>query len=258
MDKTRNFLLQNKESFELYANFEDHHVYYYAIEQKVTADNCIETCKSLIEGICKTVLDQIDLSDSRIRDRFSDQDVHSLETTFRKMLGRSGEDFPILFRQETLVLSNYHNACHKSLLDSLGKDFCKYLTRLRNDRGDIAHGRAAPKRTKSSLDLAYMIESVTDLITFHMLEVFSLIDFTVDQEPEEDNTIEEAFAIKPDSDLENLDVKEKFVRQFNTQLDIENPIGNGLRFSEALYYQKQEEYLILLRDYQLDQDRESL
>ncbi|MGH1429364.1 MAG: hypothetical protein ACRBEE_15620 [Arenicella sp.] len=257
MEKTRNFLLQNKESFELFANFEDHKVYYYAIEQKVTADNCIETCKSLIEGISKTILEQIDLRDSHIRDRFSEQDAHSLETTFRKMNGR-GEDSPVLFRQESLVLSNYHNACHRDLLDTLGKNLCKYLARLRNERGDISHGRAAPKQIKSSLDLAYMIESLTDLITFHMLEIFSLIDFKTAIDDEEFSWIEEAFAIKPDSDLSNLDVKEQFVRQFNTQLDIENPIGDGLRFSEALYYQKQEEYLILLRDYELDQNMESL
>jgi len=248
MNRTREFLSQNRVSFDRYTNFEDHRVYYYAIEKKVTADNCIETCKSLIEGIAKTVLSQIDLKHKAVSERFETQELISLNSTFDKMKGK-GEDFPVLFRQAILVLSNYHQACQKELMNSLGKDFCKYLTRLRNDRGDMAHGRAAPKVEKSTLDLAFMIENITDLIAFHMLEILSLIDFSKTDEVSQDQAIIESFMVKEDFELEGINERERTIREFNESLDKLYPYEGKVRFSMALYNQYSEDYEIQLQDY---------
>ncbi|WP_340676848.1 hypothetical protein [Paraglaciecola sp.] len=248
MDRTRAFLSQNKVSFNRYTNFEDHHVYYYAIDKKITADNCIETCKSLIEGLSKTVLSQIDLRRKAVRERFETHELKSLDCTFDKMAG-SGEDFTVLFRQAVLVLSNYHQACQKDLMNSLGKDFCKYLTRLRNDRGDMAHGRAAPKIEKSTLDLAYMIENITDLIAFHMLEILSLIDFSKMDEVSQDQAIIESFMFKEDFELEGINEGERTIREFNESLDKRYPFEGKALYSRALYDQYQEDYEIQLQEY---------
>lgn len=248
MNRTRKFLSQNKASFDRYTNFEDHRVYYYAIDEKITSDNCIETCKSLIEGIAKTVLGQIDIRIKRVRERFGPYELKSLESTFDKMAG-NGEDFQTLFRQSVLVLSNYHQACQKDLMNTLGKDFCKYLTRLRNDRGDIAHGRAAPKKIKSSLDLAYMVENITDLIAFHMLEVLSLIDFSKTDEISQDQAIFESFMLKTDLELENISEQEQIIRNFNCSLDEQYPLEGKPFYSRALFDQYLEDYEIQLQEF---------
>lgn len=248
MDRTREFLSQNKASFNRYTHFEDHRVYYYAIDRKLTADNCIETCKSLIEGISKTVLSQIDLKLKIVHERFEAHELKSLRSTFDKIAG-SGEDFPVLFRQAILVLSNYHQACQKELMNSLGKDFCKYLTRLRNDRGDIAHGRAAPKVEKSTLDLAFMIENITDLITFHMLEILSLIDFSKTEEVSQDQAIVESFMFKDDFEIDNISEREQTIREFNESLDDLYPLEGKPRYSRALYDQYKEDYEIQLQEF---------
>lgn len=248
MNRTREFLSQNKASFNRYANFEDHKVYYFAIDKKITADNCIETCKSLIEGISKTVLSQIDVRRKSVRERFEIQELKSLDSTFAKMAG-DGEDFSVLFRQAVLVLSNYHHAFQKELMNSLGKDFCKYLARLRNDRGDIAHGRAAPKIEKSSLDLAFMIENITDIIAFHMLEILSLIDFSKSDEISQDQAIIESFMFKENFELEGVGERERIIREFNESLDKLYPFEGKARYSRALYDQYREDYEIQLQEF---------
>lgn len=248
MNRTREFLSQNKASFDRYTNFEDHQVYYYAIDKKITSDNCIETCKSLIEGIAKTILSQIDIRVNSTRERFDPQELISLDNTFGKMAG-NGEDFPALFRQAILVLSNYHHACQKDLMNMLGKDFCKYLVRLRNTRGDLAHGRAAPKTDKSSLDLAFMVENITDLIAFHMLEVLSLIDFSKADEVSQDQAIVESFMIKMDAELENISERERIIRDFNRSLDEQYPLAGKPFYSRALYDQYYEDYEIQLQEF---------
>jgi hypothetical protein len=248
MERTKKFLSQNKASFERYTNFEDHEIYYFAIDKKLTADNCIETCKSLIEGIAKTVLSQIDLKRKVVYERFEERELKSLRSTFDKIAG-NGEDFPVLFRQAILVLSNYHQACQKELMNSLGKDFCKYLSRLRNDRGDIAHGRPAPKIERSTLELAFMIENITDLISLHMLEILSLIDFSKTEEVGQDQAIVESFMFKEDFELTDIDEREKIIRDFNESIDKLYPYGGRARYSRALYDQYKEDYEIQLQEF---------
>jgi hypothetical protein len=248
MDRTREFLSRNKASFDRYTNFEDHRVYYNAIDKKITADNSIETCKSLIEGISKTVLSQIDLKHKQVRERFGEHELKSLDSTFDKMAGK-GEDFQVLFRQAILVLANYHPACQKELMDCFGNKFCQYIGRVRNERGDIAHGRAAPKIEKSTFDLAFMIENVTDLITFHMLEVLSIIDFSKVDEVSQDQAIAESFMFKEDFELEIINERERTIREFNESLDRLYPFEGKARYSLALYAQYLEDYEIQLQEY---------
>jgi len=257
MDKTRNFLLQNKESFEAYDYLNDYEVLFKAIDEKVTADHSIEACKSLLEGLAKTIIAQVNIRNPETEKRFEAQDWKNL-TILKTQIQSSNPKFQELVRQSILVLSAFHHSCEKDFLLGFSSKYFSAIAKLRDRRGDISHGREVPKQEKSSLALASMIESITDVITIHMLEVFTLIDFSVDNESETYNFIDESFAVKPDADLETLNEKEKSIRQFNEQLDNENPIGDGLRFSEALYYQKQEEYLILLSDYELEQKVESL
>jgi hypothetical protein len=249
MEKTRNFLNANMGSFERYSGFKDHEIYYVLIEQKQTTDSVIETCKALIEGICKTILNQVNLQRSDVRKRFLPRDLKSLESTFSKMEGSTGEDFAALYRQAVLVLSIYSHSCEKDLLSKLGNEFCKYIGRVRNADGPIAHGQPSPKPNTNTKTLANMVESITDIICLHMLEVFSLIDFVREDIPSEGQAIKESFMLKTDDELNSISKYEKIVREFNESLDELYPLDGKPIYSRALYDQYQEDYEIQLQEF---------
>lgn len=256
MDRTIEFLQKNRESFELYAHFDDHKIYYDLIEGKLTSDSCIETCKSLIEGICKTILLQVDIRDAAVRDRFSENELIGLDSTYQKMKGK-GEDFHALYGRAVIVLAAYHHSCEKDLLDKLGKEFCKYIGKVRNDGGPIAHGQPSPKPYKSSKTLAVMIEGVTDIIAFHMLEVLSLIDFRQAEGQTQDQAILESFMLKTEQDLESISEGERLIREFNDSIDELYPWEGKPRYSRALYEQYPEDYNIQLQDFIDNKEQES-
>lgn len=249
MERTRSFLNQNIGSFERYAGFKDHEIYYVLIDQKHTPDNVIETCKALIEGICKTILNQVDLQRSEAKRRFLTHDLKSLEGTYNKMAGKTGEDFATLYRQAVLVLSIYHHSCEKDLLNKLGNEFCKYIGKVRNTDGPISHGQTSPKSNSNSKTLASMVEGVTDIIAFHMLEIFSLIDFQLEDTPSEEQAIIESFMLKPEDELVAISDREKLVREFNESLDELYPLDGKPIYSRALYDQYQEDYEIQLQEF---------
>ena len=248
MKKTKEFLYQNKESLDQFSNFTDYEVLLIAIEEKNTNDNCIEACKSLIEGISKTVLEQVDIREKTTKERFSDIELQNLKITLEKM-GNDNEEFHTLFQQALIVLNAYHHSCERDFMRAIGNKFCTYIGHIRNKKGDIAHGRAAPKLNKSSHNLAIMIEQVTDLIAFHMLEVFSLIDFSFVEKYNQEHFVFEAFLEKTESELCEIEEDEKLIRKFNQSIDKQFPLEGKPIYSLALYDQYPEDYGIQLQDF---------
>jgi len=251
MEETKKFILSNKESFELYDYLNDYQVLFKAIEEKVTADHCIEACKAFLEGLAKTIISEVDLRSEETKKRFEDKDWDNLSTLKSQIDGRNAK-FQELVRQSILVLAAFHHSCEKDFLLGFTSKYFSTIAKLRDKRGDVSHGRQVPKNDKSSLVLAGMVESITDVIATHMLEVFVLIDFDVDKKGDAIDFIKESFEIKPESDYESFHEREKFIRTFNKQLDEENPILGGLSYSEALYFQKQNDYLMMLAEYELE------
>ncbi|NKB76294.1 MAG: hypothetical protein GKR96_04450 [Gammaproteobacteria bacterium] len=102
-----------------------------------------------------------------------------------------------------------------------------------------------------------MIEAVTDIIALHMLEVFSLIDFTIDEPEDPDLPINESFREKSDVELESIGKEERLIRELNMELDSENEIGEGIRYSRALFQQRPRQYQILLSDFRVEKQMEN-
>ncbi|OCH21917.1 hypothetical protein [Aliivibrio logei] len=248
MIRTKEFLTQNKESFQRYASFKDYDVLFEAIEKKTSSDHCIEACKSLIEGISKTVLAQVDVRTQETRDRFNKLEIKNLETSLEKMRN-DNEDFHVLYQQAVVVLAAFHHSCEKGLLQAIGNKFCTYIAKIRDKKGDIAHGREAPKIIKSPMNLAFMIESVTDIIAFHMLETLSLIDFQQVDRPSQETLITESFRQKQSFELEVILDEERVIREFNESLDEQYPLKGKLRYSRALFEQYLEDYEIQLQEF---------
>lgn len=250
MEKTRAFLKANKESFEAYGYFDDHDIYYEVIEQKITPDNSIEACKALIEGVCKTVLKQIDVRNPRTRRRFVEHDIKAVDSTLRKMKGNTGEDFQPLFRSAVTVLSAHVTTLEKDIILDVGNAFCKTLGRLRNARGDISHGRESPKKLKSNLELEKIVVSFTDILVIFMLEALSIADF--DSKHEEysfADLVNEAFVLKDSDQLADIDTEEQLLRDFNDDLDSVNKLPGKTKYSRALFDQYPEDYEVQFREY---------
>ena len=93
------------------------------------------------------------------------------------------------------------------------------MAELRNERGDISHGKSAPKEVTSTKESAKMIMHVTDGITSYILGSFFKIDLTYKEEIQYDD-----------------------YPVLNEMLDEENPL-DGISYSRALFDQDNVAYM---------------
>jgi hypothetical protein len=246
VQKTRHILNSNQASFDVYSNFSDYLVLIECIEKKHTADNCIESCKALIEGISKTIIDRVDLRCRFVRNNLNGIQIKNI-TEAKHQIKKNTISFTFAFKQASNILSLYHHAFAQGFFEKIGNPFCNMIGEIRNWKGDISHGRVAPKPDKSSLELAKLVESLTDTITFHMLEVFSLISAGL--VTDRTTVIFESFLDKTEDELAEISDEECNIREFNDTLDELYPLPGKPRYSRALYEQYFEDYEIQLKEF---------
>lgn len=194
MKNTRNIL----------SSLEDNHkalTYYYSIleiiEQNVdkNPDICIESCKSLMEGLSKFILENLDKSYDRLS-----LDRLSFQALFKKSISE-------LAKRSQELEEDFINRAN-SLIHLIGE--------IRNRRGDISHGRLAPKEEQSETSFSGLVMQMTDAIVFYWLLCFSRINMQI-----------------PIKYEDNMD--------FNLYLDELYPL-NGLSYSKALFDQDKTTY----------------
>lgn len=117
-------------------------------------DRCIETCKTLIEGVCRTILKTLD-------NAFDDKHVDGMK--LEPLVARTFED-----------ISKY-DVSSESQFASLFAKLIQELNRIRNARGDISHGRASPKSEVSSPEFSDFVFSLTESTIIYLLRVFTSI-----------------------------------------------------------------------------------
>jgi hypothetical protein len=209
MQLVRTLINTNNEKYEHFAYYE---TIITVIEQNVSTnpDICIEGCKSLLEGISKTILKTLD------------------PTISNKTL--EGKDFHVLFREALTKLSEYNEKIEfefvrraSSLINALGE--------IRNKRGDISHGRLAPKELASYSQFSKLVSQMTEGIAFYVLEQFFAIDLSFKDEVKYENNID-----------------------FNQMLDEVNFFEN-LSYSKALFDQDYVAYCEQLLEYESEQER---
>lgn len=146
MEKVREIIEVNRinySEFTYYLNIID------KIEQNVQLmpDIAIESCKSLIEGISKTILNKLGVAYS--------------ETS-------RGVDTPYtLFKKAVTELKKYSDIDTDFLQPASG--MITRMTDIRNKLGDISHGRSSPKVVQSDEELATMIAITTDGVMSYVL-----------------------------------------------------------------------------------------
>ncbi|UTW65839.1 abortive infection family protein [bacterium SCSIO 12643] len=190
--------------------------YYYTIIEKIeenvesNPDISIESCKSLMEGLGKFIILNIDQSlNFNIVDNFK----------YKRAISKAVE----LLEKEDI---EFESDFSKSLIKSL-----EQLGNIRNDRGDISHGRLTPKPIQSSPHFSSFIMTLSDSFASYLLNSFSKIPITKELEYE-DNP------------------------EFNEDLDMKFPLEEYLSYSKALFNQDFVAYELKLQEF-ID-ERESI
>lgn len=155
-------MIQIKELLDKHILKEESFNYYFTlieiIEDKATKepDICIEACKSLIEGISKTIILKLDQTSSQ-------KDV-------------DGMDFMPLYNNMIQLISTYDECIEYEFLERFGQTLYK-VGEIRNRRGDISHGKSIPKTNTSSDSLAKMIKGFTgNLLSYVLTHFYSIIE----------------------------------------------------------------------------------
>lgn len=184
--------------------------------QEPHPDICIETCKSLLEGMSKTIIQRLDPT-TTIR-QLEELDLEPLVKRSANLLRANDEQFE----------TDFVNRCG-SLAKTLG--------RLRNSRGDISHGRAVPKTVLSNKELAFFTLQMMESILLYMLHSF----FSRSEQLEAEREKVDAYKDNPG---------------FNNFLDELYPLDGKVLYSQALYFLYIEDYKIQLSDYLYEQELE--
>jgi hypothetical protein len=180
-------------------------------------DISIETCKALIEGISKLslhLLNQEPIDGKILVDRNGKKYSESFQELFKRALqelqkGRGFSDVDLCKRFGSIA---------------------QYISELRNDHGDIGHGRASLKEQVNDADFADLIIGMTDSICTYMLR---RLDSLAEKVTEYDDHPE-----------------------FNELLDEQNPLPGNILYSRALFDQEFETYEVELIDFLLERNPE--
>lgn len=183
--------------------------YYYTIIDKIeenvqsNPDIAIESCKSLFEGLGKFIILNIDQSlNFTVVDGFK----------YKRAITKAVE---LLEKEDKSFESDFS----KSLLKSL-----ENLGSIRNDRGDISHGRLTPKPVQSDAHFSSFIMSLSDSFASYLLVSFSKVPITKKLQYE-DNP------------------------EFNEDLDAKFPMEEYLSYSRALFDQDFVAYELRLQEF---------
>lgn len=201
-------------------------------------DISIEICKSLIEGVSKSVI--LDFAPDTDPKKLSNMDVSPLAKWACQLL-----------KQDNTVIEDEFARRVASVAEFLGV--------LRNERGDVSHGRAVPKPVQSNDKLSAVIFQVSSGLLTYMLDSFftakRLARIAIPPEPEpepEPDTREEDNSL----DLEQVEYETNL--EFNNWLDDHYPYEGKLNYSFALYALYYEDYLVQLEIYQESLESEDL
>lgn len=202
MEKTKQIISDNKHKF---SEFTYYLLHVEKIEKNVNAnpDVAIETCNSLIAGVSKKILNMLGVS--------------YVEK------GRVSDSPNSLLKKALENLSSY-----TALDTSLVQPLCSFVHRvneIRNERGDISHGRSSPKVMSSDAHISGLVSHETDGIVYYMLSVLFNSDISLYNPLKyEDN------------------------KEFNEFLDYGKE-NYGIIYSRALFDQDQISYNEQLKDY---------
>lgn len=213
MEKLKELIKDNSGKYE-------HFSYYLLLINKAeknllyNPDITIESCKALIEGICKTILISLD------------------KTISENVISSERYQFQRLFKESMDKLAEYDESFELEFVRGFNNNI-RILGEIRTKRGDISHGKRAPKEEMSSHDFSVLIFNFTGQLIIYIVEHFFQIEFE-EEVNYEDN------------------------EEFNIFLDENNPLPGKVKFSLALYEQYLEDYRTQLKQFLADKEESNI
>lgn len=158
MEKIRSIIANN---LTKHSHFEEYYKVIDVIQEhaETNPDICIESCKALIEGVCKTIL--INLDNTKTTENIDRDDLPKLFKDAMRKLSDECSD-----------LEGDFAARFSAIIQVIGE--------IRNKRSDISHGRMAPKFIFSSSKLASAVVNMTESMLEYILEHYFKLDFEND------------------------------------------------------------------------------
>jgi len=158
MERVAKILIENKKK---YPDFEYYNLHLSKIQKNVieNPDIAIETCKSLIEGVSKSILNRLDVT-------FDEKTATS---------GRNPKSVQQLFKLALEKVAEQNENFESGFVHSSGQ-IINITSNIRTERGDISHGKSVPKTNNSTSEFSSMVSKMTDLVISYVLKHFFEID----------------------------------------------------------------------------------
>lgn len=170
-----------KKSISTYYSFIPGIEGYYIVIDKIeenkvgNPDIAIEACKSLIEGLSKKALELLSddyISKKSLRKECDNKLPTLIRTAFNQIYRHSFqiEIHESLYKMihDKVKIQKLINSVPESTLKGIEQSVLK-IAAIRDNRGDLSHGRIYPKNEESDVNLANSICSITDGICSFMI-----------------------------------------------------------------------------------------
>lgn len=118
-------------------------------------DIAIETCKSLVEGVSKTIILYLDKSESR--------------STLKKL------DFQPIVKKAFEAISNFDPEFEVDFVRRIAS-LIQIMAELRNNRGELSHGQVYPKDENSRDIFSVLVVDISDALLSYMLTSLYSLD----------------------------------------------------------------------------------
>lgn len=180
MQLTRAIIEKHIESKEWLSEFE---TLLAEIESNIESepDISIESCKSLLEQIAKNILFRLDAA----------HDVRASNNKEAHVLLREAKNQLIV-----KAIENEDSILHRM------SSVVQVINEIRNERGDVSHGKHLPKMARSSVQLAKSISAFTDGLASYLLYLFFTIDLSYQEPiryedyPDFNNSLDESYQLE--------------------------------------------------------------
>lgn len=193
---------------------------------KEKPDISIETCKALLEGLSKLILGELEQTPESY---FQDIKLSKLFKEARNCLSKKISKYPIEVIYDDNLVDEFGSIAN-ILSQLIPSGAITRIGIIRNDHGDISHGRSSLKNQVNDEDLAEFVIGITDTVCTYMLRKLDQITDKVLQY--KDNP------------------------KFNEYLDELYPLDGKTLYSKALFDQEFETYEIQLGDYIIENNPE--
>ncbi len=218
-------------------------------------DISIESCKSLIEGLCKKALEILSETyqeSKNFRDKCDNKLPFLIQSAFDEVYAFNvvKEQHKSLYKliSDKVLLQKIIDKKNSAFKTDI-QNTVKKVAAIRHTRGDISHGKIYPKSDASELHLAESIRAITDGICSYMIHELAIqYEIKIVQDKRLVYKVESNYNDWLDDQNDNLITKIDFSRLL---------FENSYEKYEEIYFAEYQDYLDGLKDEDSDESMDT-